>query len=388
MPITLGCPSCGKRFRARDESAGKRVKCPYCGAPVSVPTSQESAVASAPTDAIPAPASKPVPPAPPPGRPVPPPAPAPVATTADWGAKPAESSPPNPFGGDATKSAGRPASPKPAAKPAARPFPGSPAGSETPEQLAAQAWRKSRRGLGWVLFGLFFLALPGFAEFGKEVYFRSTGNPLPSGPGADWVSIEGYINSGGKSVELSKGELINVGCYGIPVAFAGLFLFLGRLRASAAPRSSGAKGLFLLSGLFTLVAFVGLGAAVVCAKMADTPDFPARQVAVYGELAFLICGLTAEFWFLIGLTASGLSLKRPKVARAVGLIGFVTALAVALMTVGWEIYVREFRAVTPDSRFYELMAFMIGWLLLVGVYCRAVSSTRVAIRDYLETVEE
>ncbi|MBX9581755.1 MAG: hypothetical protein K2X87_15740, partial [Gemmataceae bacterium] len=37
MPITLTCPSCTKRFRARDESAGKRVKCPFCQAAVGVP---------------------------------------------------------------------------------------------------------------------------------------------------------------------------------------------------------------------------------------------------------------------------------------------------------------------------------------------------------------
>src|SRR6478736_3260535 len=53
MPITLGCPSCGKRFRARDESAGKRVKCPFCQAAVAVPTSEEAASANAPTDTVP-----------------------------------------------------------------------------------------------------------------------------------------------------------------------------------------------------------------------------------------------------------------------------------------------------------------------------------------------
>jgi hypothetical protein len=393
MPITLGCPSCGKRFRARDESAGKRVKCPYCGAPVSVPTAAESAVAAAPTDSIPVPPSQPDS-APPPGRPVPPPAPAPVASAADWGAKPAEPASANPFGSDATRPGRAPSAkpaPKPAKAPASRPFPGSTtaAGGETPEQAAARAWRKSRRGLGWVLFGLFFLALPGFAEFGKEMYHRSTGNALPSGSGGDWISIDGMINSGAKAVSLSKQEIINVGCYVVPFVFAGLFLFLGRLRASCAPRSSGAKGLFAFSGLFTLVAFAGLGAALVCEKMADTPtDIPAKQVSEYGAAAFLFCGFLAEFWFLTGLTASGLSLNRPKVARAVGMVAFFAALVAALMTVGWEVYTREFRAITPDSRFYETMAFMICWLLVVGVYWRAVRSTRIAIRDFLETVEE
>jgi hypothetical protein len=36
MPITVAC-NCGKRFRVRDEHAGKRGKCPSCGAAVTIP---------------------------------------------------------------------------------------------------------------------------------------------------------------------------------------------------------------------------------------------------------------------------------------------------------------------------------------------------------------
>jgi hypothetical protein len=39
MPIEVRC-ECGKRLRARDGSAGKRVKCPACGAAVSVPAGE------------------------------------------------------------------------------------------------------------------------------------------------------------------------------------------------------------------------------------------------------------------------------------------------------------------------------------------------------------
>jgi hypothetical protein len=41
MPIELRC-RCGKQFRARDESAGKKVKCPACGARLAVPPSRRS----------------------------------------------------------------------------------------------------------------------------------------------------------------------------------------------------------------------------------------------------------------------------------------------------------------------------------------------------------
>ena len=50
MPITLGCPSCGKRFRAREESSGKKVKCPFCQAAVPVPNSDESPSSGGPAD--------------------------------------------------------------------------------------------------------------------------------------------------------------------------------------------------------------------------------------------------------------------------------------------------------------------------------------------------
>ena len=59
MPITIGCPACGKRFRARQESAGKRVRCPYCQAAVPVPSEEESQTAGAPTEIVPDPPEPP-----------------------------------------------------------------------------------------------------------------------------------------------------------------------------------------------------------------------------------------------------------------------------------------------------------------------------------------
>ncbi|MFN0051574.1 MAG: hypothetical protein ACKV0T_05245 [Planctomycetales bacterium] len=37
MPISVECPSCGKRLKAPDSAAGKKAKCPQCGTPVPIP---------------------------------------------------------------------------------------------------------------------------------------------------------------------------------------------------------------------------------------------------------------------------------------------------------------------------------------------------------------
>lgn len=42
MAISVGC-QCGKRFQAKDELAGKRVKCPGCGSVLEIPTPQPTA---------------------------------------------------------------------------------------------------------------------------------------------------------------------------------------------------------------------------------------------------------------------------------------------------------------------------------------------------------
>src|SRR5262245_15756288 len=36
MPIIAGC-KCGKKFKVKDEMAGKPVKCPACGSPLRIP---------------------------------------------------------------------------------------------------------------------------------------------------------------------------------------------------------------------------------------------------------------------------------------------------------------------------------------------------------------
>jgi hypothetical protein len=255
--------------------------------------------------------------------------------------------------------------------------------SKTPEERAAAGWRKARSGLWWVLLGLFFLSIPGFVGFGKLVYSRA-GNEIPQGDGKEWVSIPGYVNDNAvpNSVKLTKPELIDVGLYAIPVVLGGLCLAFGRLTAGAAPRASGARGLFACSGLFTLLGLAALITAAACDRLLFKTEY------VYAGLGFLILAGVAEFWFLTGLTASGLALKRPSVARSVGTVGFLFGLAAFIPTLGWIIYTNpewKIRAsvINDDWLLYEQAALMLGWLLLIAVYWRAVRGVRVAIRDTL-----
>jgi predicted RNA-binding Zn-ribbon protein involved in translation (DUF1610 family) len=37
MPITVLCPTCGKKLKAPDSASGKRAKCPECGSVVEIP---------------------------------------------------------------------------------------------------------------------------------------------------------------------------------------------------------------------------------------------------------------------------------------------------------------------------------------------------------------
>lgn len=411
MPITLGCSSCGKRFRARDESAGKRVKCPYCQAAVQVPSADESASAAAPTGPIPADSGTPPVPASRPLPPPPPPAPV-VATPDEWGASPSSAAPPA-FHSPTAAPGAAPSElesfspalggrikdrPKPAKgdksdkgekgeKPAKGAKPAKPKGKgeePTAEQVAAAGWKSVRRGLFWVQFALLLLSLIAFVGFGKVVYERSVG-PLPKGDGADWVKIEGYINDGGpNSVPLKKEDLLNLACYGLPVLLACVPLAFGRLIASGAPRSSGARGLFALSGLFALIGLGALVASFAFERLLLKDEFK------YTWYGFLLLVPLAEFWFLTGLAASGMALKRPRAARAVGAVGFVFALTAFVATLGWELYVDFGRkhVGADDRKLLEQGALMMGWLLLIGVYWRAVRNVRSAAKEYLDTVEE
>jgi hypothetical protein len=262
--------------------------------------------------------------------------------------------------------------------------PAKPAAEKSPQDQVAAAWRKTRGGLSWVLFGLFWFALIGFVPFGKLVYERAVG-PLPDGEG--WVKIDGYVNQGKDAIILSKREELNLLLYGVPVVLGGLAVVLGRLTAGAAPRNSGAKGLFAFSGLFALVALAGLATWKVCERAAF------REVAGYGWWGAVVGGALSEFWFLLALGAAGATLRRPKAVRTVGCFALFVGVAVILYFVGWDVYIDKIGPeigrpkkveAGSDWQFYEEAARMLGWLILVGTYWRAVRGVRVAIRDFVQ----
>jgi hypothetical protein len=454
MPITLGCPSCGKRFRARDESAGKRVRCPYCQAAVPVPSPQEAQNAAAPTERVPPSAASAAPPnLHPPSRATV--APAPVAPAAGWvdespaPAAPATSPRSGAFGSGPLSvgvATARPSGPVKKGKDTGvveeKP-------RKTAAQLAAPKWKKARAGLWWVLLGLFFLALPGFAPFGISVYERTV-ESIPEGKG--WIKVEGYVNddtsAAAGSLKLTKRQEVYVLALGVPFLLGVAALTLGRMTCGAVPRSSGAKGMFSFSALFTIASVVGLVAGVA-----------AFHLGLYVESRFILAGavilvLLTEAWFLTGLAVCGAALKRPRAARAVGLlilvVGLVGGLVVAAVAHSWDLPkftpkddysgYTEPTPVNPDevqpvpekkgkgkgkgggkgaappkavelpkpdpkkpeewviwarkekldeeTWIYKSAGGMIAWLLLIGVYWRAVGATRWAIRDAVERVED
>ena len=383
MPITLGCPSCGKRFRAREESSGKKVKCPFCQAAVPVPNSDESPSSGGPADG------------PSPsgvmgtltfGNPNAPSGPVPAASPDAWGAAdpvkpPTPMEDPIPFAPIPGPSRVRPLPPPPPGKPA-RPA----KGTRSPEEQAVSAWKKARGGLFWVHFALFWFAVLAVIPVGKIVYERGVG-PLPKGEGADWVKYDDVINAPGENaVQISKEEMVDLLAYGVPVLLGGLALAFGRVTAGAAPRSSGAKGLFAFSGLIALLALAGYITSVVCERVAY------REIGGYSLWTARLGVVLGEFWFLLALAAAGATLRRPASVRTVGLFSLMAGLGVAIYFVGWDVYLQKIGPeigrpkkleAGSDWLFYEAAATLLGWLILIGTYWRAVGGVRAAIKEHV-----
>jgi hypothetical protein len=256
--------------------------------------------------------------------------------------------------------------------------------ARSPDEVAAPGWRKVSRGLFWVLFGLFLLLLPGFWEFGKLIGEQRLGEKLPEGEG--WVQVDGFVNKGEDAIKLSKREELNVLAYGAPLLLGGLMIILGRLTASSAPQTTGARGLFLWSSLFTLVAVAAVGTHFISLKMGY------YELRGYASAAVAGSAVMAELLFLLGLTAVGGTLKRPRVARAAGLFAFGVGVAIPILAEGggWDAYRRYARPQIPNADWvlFEEAARMVGWLFLIILLWRPVGAARAAAREWLQDYNE
>ncbi|MCX8140991.1 MAG: hypothetical protein WHU94_07010 [Thermogemmata sp.] len=421
MPIVMTCESCGKQFRARDESAGKRVKCPYCATPMEVPLSGGGGAGNVPTGGGLA-SGTPLPSGAEAGSPwaglpssresVSETTPSSSVKPGDWGGAVAPAPPGpvaggGPVGGGAFASApGVPSRASISRESGTAPLragsgltasdfadppragiapPPPPAASPVRSQKHRPGygrWRKTQAGLTAVLVGLFWLIIPGLVELGKQAYVRA-GNVLPEGTG--WITIPGYINdSTPGAIEMSKKKQLDILLYGLPVLLGCLFLGFGRLTCGAVPGEVGARGMFALSGLFALLggtALLAAGGAYVLLLEQE-----ARQFLT----AALLFGGLAEVWSLIALSTVSAHLGQGRTARAAGLLVLIAGLWIAWVLFGQSYYAQTWRpqlAARPELPLWEQIAFALAYVLTVAVYWRAVSTARRAVRQQAASLE-
>ncbi len=417
MPITMTCIGCMKRFRARDESVGKRVKCPYCATAMEVPlpsppaggaAAYSSSDGSSPR-AAPSLASGQTPTQDPSS---------PVIPSSSWSPTTASPllTPPLPASSPPALPGGAPSAPLPAPPPltppetrlfqpdpaahgplqhgqfadppraAGRPVAAAPPAAPPPvEDELIRGWRRARRGLGWVLFGLVVLVVPALAEFGKTLYERLAGE-LPQGEG--WIRIAGFINDEApQAITLTKLQQLDILLYGLPLVIGGLAWTLGRLWCVGVPGRSGTRGLFAASAVATFTGGLGLGLLGVLFL------FRGLDEMAWAVTATAIAIAAAEFWFLNALTAIGSYHRCESTPRRVGFLGLLLASWATVAAFGVPYYqdqMREWLSARWNVEHLVLAErgiLAVAGLLTIIVYWRAVSSVRAAIADHLARID-
>lgn len=344
MPIKVTCNSCGGVLHAPDDSAGKRGRCPTCGMILSIP-------ADAPRV---------------PAEPVP--APAPTAASATYGlaSNPDLAFPKPPLFGDDTKTphvaarssmatASRlPPDPRRFGDPFAKP-------GKTPQAAASDAlarrWSRVYRGLGLDRLGLFFAVLAIILP-SVVTLLEKNGVALPEkDPGMLGVAGLTQLNE------------LRIGLALVFALLAGLCVVFGRFGVAAVPRESGAKGLAFFAALASLFAFFGMLAVLVYAIGATMNQAPPQvipnaelqspglkaqtrfedychglflgadestgQIQRFGALAFIVCGIIAECWFLGALGRLAVHLRSERAAGRVTRLVVLCGLAVILTAFAW-----------------------------------------------------
>jgi hypothetical protein len=407
MPIKVTCNSCAGVLHAPDDSAGKRGRCPTCGAILAIPA-DGARVAEAPSMPPPQPAA-------PFGAPSEPLAfPKPPAFGAPEPAKPAF--------GPSTRSSTAPgalASRLPPDPRKGMESPATPPASARSASPAAAKWQRAASGLGMVRTGLVLIVLAVLIPTVIAI-LEQNGVPLPE-------KDPGILNAQG----LSLANEIKAGAALALLALGGLLITLGRFRFAAVPRESGAKGLAFWAMVATVAAFTGFLVTIGFAisgttagappKLVPHPDVLAPQAQLqfriegyvkhllldasdlpgmaqrYGMLAFLVFGGLAEVWFLGALGRTATSLRREfavgRVTRFVVLMGLI--IAVVLFGALWfdldgrRVIATELQpkwdALAPGVKI-AVRAGVTGFIVLVLLYnlARAVGGVRLAIRESLE----
>jgi hypothetical protein len=211
--------------------------------------------------------------------------------------------------------------------------PGKKAVAGIPGEGLVRAWRRARRGLGWVRLALFLFLIP-WVGLAGIVIAETFGVKLPS-------EDPGYLKIPGLSADTE----IKAGVVLIPAALGLVAWTIGLFGVSNAPRSSFAKGLATAAAVAGLIAL--LGATAVAAPTGvqlaqgfvpnrllpdDDPNGIAQRV---GIVLALIFGLLSEVWFLAALGRMGAALHDVRLgSRATRLQILVGLVAVAAAVVG------------------------------------------------------
>lgn len=399
MPIKVTCPKCQGVLHAPDDAGGKRGKCPTCGTVLAIPADGGSADAPA-AEAF---------------RPPEPVREEPAGThRSSFGAipRPPDIEPRRPAASGSRLPAPptfAPAEPRKLADPFAKP--GKKAVPGIPGEGLVRAWRRTRRGLGWVRLALFLFLIPAVGLAGI-IIAETFGVKLPA-------EDPGYL----KLVGLSTDTEIKAGVVLIPAALGLLACTLGRFGVSNAPRSSFAKGLATAAAVASLIVLLGAIAVAVPAGVqlaqgfvplgllpADDPNGIAQRAGVALAVVF---GLLAEVWFVAALGRMGAALHDVRLGgratRFVVLVGLALA-AAALVLVAFQVYPRDVNQLVADhvqpqwdkladqdlsdgkQDFNYKPVVLWGLVALAGLiywlmYSRLVGAARSAIREWLEQNE-
>lgn len=312
MPIKVTCSNCGGVLHAPDDAGGKRGRCPTCGNILPIPAAGGADLPEPPAAAV--------------GQRPP--------SFADFALGPKVGPPPGGTEGSRSSipfntGAANPAPPQRAKAPpeaaedrrASGPFTRKgptpiPAAAAPPAEGAANAWKKSRGGLGLVQMANFLLFIP--AVLLPAFYLAQTFKPdLIPGLDADFPGVKG----------LDVRTAVPLLAVGAPLLLALLLNVFGRLGFAGAPKRSAVGGPAFLSALAALLALCGVLAVIapnVVAVIQGDPLFPlpgnplfeAASAPGLCQRLGLFVGATAvvvgEFWFAsaVGRVGSALTDSR------------------------------------------------------------------------------